>query len=154
MKHTVLPLFTALLLAPLSAVPVATPNRPNFVFILGEGHGWSSASVQTDDAVSESKSAFVRTPNLEKLAQSGMRFANFYAPSPRCTPSRPSLLTSKSPGECRSSFAGRAFRQALARMSARLAKTCFPPLPRWRMSASRCQKGVLRESWGLVLATW
>ena len=73
----------ALLLAPMAALGAAVAQRPNFVFFLGEGHGWSSTSVQMDDAVPESKSAFVRTPNLEMLAQCGMRFANFYTPSPR-----------------------------------------------------------------------
>jgi len=77
----------------------ATPQRPNFVFILGEGHGWSSTSVRMDDAVAESKSSFVRTPNFEKLAQAGMRFASFYAPSPRCTPSRVTYFTGKSPAQ-------------------------------------------------------
>jgi arylsulfatase A-like enzyme len=91
----------ALLSAPLLAT---TPQRPNFVFILGEGHGWSSTSVRMDDAVPESKSSFVRTPNFEKLAQGGMRFANFYAPSPRCTPSRATFFTGKSPAQLHMTF--------------------------------------------------
>jgi arylsulfatase A-like enzyme len=82
----------------------ADAPRPNFVVILGEGHGWSSTSVQMDDAVPESKSAVVRTPNLEKLAASGMRFANFYAASPRCTPSRAALFTGKSPAQLHMTF--------------------------------------------------
>ena len=89
-------ILTALLCTPVFA---GTPVRPNFVFILGEGHGWSSTFVQMDDAVPASKSAFVRTPNLEKLAAGGMRFANFYAPSPRCTPSRVAIFTGKSPAQ-------------------------------------------------------
>lgn len=96
-------LMAALLSAPLLA---ATPQRPNFVFILGEGHGWSSTSVRMDDAVPESKSSFVRTPNFEKLAQTGMRFANFYAPSPRCTPSRATFFTGKSPAQLHMTFVG------------------------------------------------
>ncbi len=86
---------------------LADPARqPNFVFILGEGHGWSSTSVQMDDAVPESKSTVVRTPNLEKLATGGMRLANFYAPSPRCTPSRASFFTGKSPAQLHMTFIG------------------------------------------------
>ena len=81
-------------------------SSPNFVVILGEGQGWSSTSVQMDDAVPASKSAFIRTPNFEKLAQSGMRFANFYAASPRCTPSRAALLTGKSPAQLHMTFVG------------------------------------------------
>jgi arylsulfatase A len=103
MKHTAT-FLTVILVAPLAALHAAAAPPPNFVFILGEGHGWSSTSVQMDDAVSESKSAYVRTPSLEKLAAGGMRFANFYAPSPRCTPSRASLLTGKSPAQLHMTF--------------------------------------------------
>ncbi len=88
----------------LTAVAAHAANPPNFVFILGEGHGWSSTSVQMDDAVPASKSSFVRTPNLEKLAAGGMRFANFYAPSPRCTPSRVAVFTGKSPAQLHMTF--------------------------------------------------
>ena len=85
---------------------LAAERQPNFVFILGEGHGWSSTSVRMEDAVPGSRSDFVRTPNLEKLAQGGMRFAGFYAPSPRCTPSRAALLTGKSPAQLQMTFVG------------------------------------------------
>jgi arylsulfatase A len=95
--------FWLLAIASINAV-AETARRPNFVFILGEGHGWSSTSVQMDDAVPASKNAFVRTPNLEKLAADGMRFANFYAPSPRCTPSRVALFTGKSPAQLHMTF--------------------------------------------------
>jgi arylsulfatase A-like enzyme len=56
--------------------------------------------------VPESKSSFVRTPNFERLAQGGMRFANFYAPSPRCTPSRVTFFTGKSPAQLHMTFVG------------------------------------------------
>jgi len=88
----------------LFAGPVLAGAPPNFVLILGEGHGWSSTSVQMDDAVPGSRNTRVRTPNLEKLADAGMRFANFYAPSPRCTPSRAALLTGKSPAQLHMTF--------------------------------------------------
>jgi arylsulfatase A len=97
--------FTALAIAALlTTIGAQAATQPNFVFILGEGHGWSSTSVQMDDAVPASRSAFIRTPNLEKLAGGGMRFANFYAPSPRCTPSRASLLTGKNPARLHMTF--------------------------------------------------
>lgn len=95
-----------LLLFPLSVLRAAPSQSPNFVVILGEGHGWSSTSVQMDDAVPESKSAVARTPNLERLAREGLRFAAFYAPSPRCTPSRAALLTGKSPAQLHMTFVG------------------------------------------------
>lgn len=105
------PLFFLLLaLAPLASAAAAdpAPARPNFVLILGEAQGWASASVQMDDAVPESKSAIARTPNLEKLAAAGMRFARFYAASPRCTPTRAALLTGRSPAALHMTFVGEA----------------------------------------------
>ena len=72
-------------------------RQPNFIFILGEGQGWSSTSVQMDDRIPQSKSAAGLTPSLERLAREGMRFSDFYAACPRCTPSRASLLTGISP---------------------------------------------------------
>jgi len=88
-----------------ASLPLAA-KQPNFVVVLGEGHGWSSTSVQMDDAVPASKSADVSTPSLETLAQGGMRFANFYAASPRCTPSRAAIFTGKSPAALHMTFVG------------------------------------------------
>src|SRR4051794_32382616 len=73
---------------------------------MGEAQGWTSSSVQMDDAVPASKSAFARTPNLEKLAAGAMRFANFYAASPRCTPTRAAFFTGRSPAALHMTFVG------------------------------------------------
>ena len=88
------------------AVRAADTPRPNFVIIMGEAQGWASSSVQMDDAVSGSMSALAHTPSLEKLAAGGMRFANFYAASPRCTPTRVALFTGKSPTTLHMTFVG------------------------------------------------
>ncbi|MCX6895184.1 MAG: sulfatase-like hydrolase/transferase [Verrucomicrobia bacterium] len=93
---------------------------PNFVVILGEGHGWSSTSVQMDDAVPASRSASVRTPNLEKLAAGGMRFADFYAASPRCTPSRAALFTGKSPAQLHMTFVNEGRRDSAGETNGRV----------------------------------
>lgn len=91
----------------LSTVLVASASgKPSFVFIQGEGKGWSSTSVQVDPDIPESRNDYFRTPNLERLAAGGMRFANFYAPSPRCTPSRATYFTGKSPAKLGMTFVG------------------------------------------------
>jgi len=96
------------LLFPTFFAAAGEPNRrkPNFIFILGEGQGWTSTSVQMDDALPDSKSDLARTPNLEKLAQKGMRFADAYASLPRCTPARASLFTGKNPALLHMTFVG------------------------------------------------
>lgn len=45
--------------------------------------------------------AEVRTPNLDRLADEGLRFTHAYANCPVCTPSRASLLTGRYPLTCR-----------------------------------------------------
>lgn len=90
-------------LCPLSFAANAA-SRPNFLFIFGEGQGWASTSIQMDDTAPASKGDIVRTPNLERIAAQGMRFASAYAPSPRCTPSRASVFTGKSPAQLHMTF--------------------------------------------------
>ncbi len=87
-----------------SAGLASAAERPNFVFIQGEGQGWNSTSVRMDPDIPESCNDYFQTPNLERLAESGMRFANFYAPSPRCTPSRATYFTGKSPAKLGMTF--------------------------------------------------
>ena len=80
------------------------PTHPNFIFILGEARGWTSTSVLQDEEVTNSKSDIFQTPNLENLAAEGMTFSDFYAPSPRCMPSRASYFTGKSPAQLHMTF--------------------------------------------------
>ena len=76
----------------------ATTPRPNVVvfFLEGTGAGWSSTSVAMDDRRPEAKAPAAMTPHLQRLADSGMRFSDFYVSAPRCTPARASLLTGMS----------------------------------------------------------
>src|SRR5690348_754776 len=41
--------------------------------------------------------ADLKTPNIDKLAESGARFTNWYAAAPVCAPSRAALLTGRYP---------------------------------------------------------
>lgn len=88
--------------------------RPNFIVIMGEAQGWASSSVQLDDAVPGSRDPLSRTPNFEKLAAAGIRFSNFYAASPRCTPTRAALFTGKSPAQLHMTFVGEGKREEAA----------------------------------------
>lgn len=75
-------------------------RRPNFIVFLTDDQGYGDLSCMgaTD----------FRTPNLDRLAWSGVRFTSFYSNSPVCSPSRASLLTGRYPGNAgvRSILAG------------------------------------------------
>lgn len=58
-------------------------HRPNIVLIMADDLGWSDLG---------SYGGEIHTPNLDRLAASGLRFTQFYA-NPVCVPSRQALLT-------------------------------------------------------------
>ncbi|MHC4872548.1 MAG: sulfatase-like hydrolase/transferase [Planctomycetota bacterium] len=59
--------------------------KPNIIFILSDQHNAQVAGYEGDK--------YVRTPNLDKLAESGSSLRNCYCGAPLCVPSRISLLT-------------------------------------------------------------
>ena len=75
--------------------------QPNIIFVLIDDMGWSGTSVQIDPEVPGSKGSHFRTPELEKMANAGMRFTQAYAPGPMCTPSRVGILTGVTPAKAR-----------------------------------------------------
>ena len=70
---------------------------PNFIVILTDDQGWNGTSVQMIDDLSQSKSDYHETPNLELLANRGMRFSSAYASAPVCSPSRYSIQFGQTP---------------------------------------------------------
>ena len=62
---------------------------PNILVLLADDLGYSDLSCYG--------SRSTQTPQLDQLAASGMRFTDFYAPAPNCSPSRAGLLTGRSP---------------------------------------------------------
>jgi arylsulfatase A len=67
----------------------AAETRPNFVVILCDDLGWGDLGCYGHP--------HIKTPNLDRLAQQGIRLTNCYSPAPVCSPSRVGLLTGRSP---------------------------------------------------------
>lgn len=65
----------------------ATTTRPNVLIILADDLGYSDLSCYGGE---------ISTPNIDRLAQGGVRFSAFYN-SARCCPSRASLVTGLHP---------------------------------------------------------
>ena len=57
-------------------------NKPNIIVILTDDQGyWSLGCTGNRE---------IRTPNIDALAQTGVRFDNFFCASPVCSPARAS----------------------------------------------------------------
>lgn len=69
---------------------LASTKKPlNMVFFLVDDLGWADLGCFG--------SQFYETPNIDALANSGMRFTNGYAACPVCSPTRASILTGRHP---------------------------------------------------------
>lgn len=75
----------------------AVEPRPNIILFFTDDQGWADTSVRMMKDREDSRSAFFRTPALEKMARKGMVFSNAYAAAPTCTPSRGGLQFGKTP---------------------------------------------------------
>jgi len=67
------------------------PNQTNLLFILTDDQGYWSMGC--------SGNSEIRTPNLDRLAETGLRFDNFFCASPVCSPARASILTGQIPSQ-------------------------------------------------------
>ncbi|RLS70261.1 MAG: arylsulfatase, partial [Planctomycetota bacterium] len=74
---------------PVSGTLQAAESRPNMVVILCDDLGFGDLGVNGHPQI--------QTPNLDKLAATGIRFTNFYSAAPVCSPSRVGLMTGRSP---------------------------------------------------------
>ena len=69
--------------------PSAAAKPPNVLLIYVDDLGYGDLASYGHHTIA--------TPNLDRLAADGVRFTNFYAPSPLCSPSRAALLTGRTP---------------------------------------------------------
>ncbi|MBN2448839.1 MAG: sulfatase-like hydrolase/transferase [Lentisphaeria bacterium] len=66
-------------------------ERPNILLVLTDDHGhWAMGCAGNGE---------VRTPHLDRLAATGLRFENLFCASPVCSPARASLLTGRIPSQ-------------------------------------------------------
>ncbi len=65
-------------------------KKPNIVFIMADDLGYGELGCYGQEKI--------ETPNIDKLAEKGMKFTDFYSGAPVCAPARCMLLTGKHPG--------------------------------------------------------
>ena len=63
--------------------------RPNIIILYADDMGWGDAGAYGHP--------YIKTPSLDRLANEGQRWTDFYVPAPVCSPSRAALLTGRHP---------------------------------------------------------
>lgn len=86
-------LFTAAVLVPADAVFAQDDSaRPNVVILLADDMGYADPACYAERHGIEQHA---RTPTVDRLAEQGTLFTDFYAGQPVCSPSRAALLTGR-----------------------------------------------------------
>ena len=87
-------------------------TAPNILLILADDQGWNHLSVPMHDELAGSGSDYFQTPNIERIAEAGMRFSSAYAAAPMCGPSRIALHFGKGTAQVVYSVAADEVREA------------------------------------------
>ncbi|MFP6587997.1 MAG: sulfatase-like hydrolase/transferase, partial [Pirellulaceae bacterium] len=80
-------LVAVILLVPATHLHAA--ERPDIILLMGDDHGW--------DETGYNGHPFLKTPVLDEMAASGLRFDRFYSAHPSCSPTRGSIITGRHP---------------------------------------------------------
>jgi arylsulfatase A-like enzyme len=78
-----------LLPAVAASAQAPAPTTPNILVLVADDLGWRDTGVYGN--------RFIRTPNIDRLARSGLAIKFAFGTSPQCSPSRISMLTGEYP---------------------------------------------------------
>jgi len=78
-------LIAIIFLLPVISAIAQKNQKPNIIFIFADDLGYGDIGCYGQQKI--------ETPNIDKLAQKGMRFTQFYSGSTVCAPARSSFLT-------------------------------------------------------------
>ncbi|MBL9210896.1 MAG: sulfatase [Opitutaceae bacterium] len=81
--------FPALLFLLAATMQAAAPRAPNIIFIFSDDHAYQAISAYGDAR------KLLQTPNIDRIAQRGMRFDRCVVPNSICGPARATILTGK-----------------------------------------------------------
>ena len=87
MRRSILTL--CVLLSLLGILPSSYSAQPNIILLMGDDHGWEETGYNGHP--------YLKTPVLDEIAATGLRFGNFYAAHPSCSPTRGSFMTGRHP---------------------------------------------------------
>ena len=97
-----------------NAVPVETVQPPNIIVILADDLGYAELGCYGQ--------TLIETPNIDALAEEGIRFTHFYTPAGVCSATRSSIIT----GMMQTSINAHNHRSARARFEVSVGGACQP----------------------------
>jgi arylsulfatase A-like enzyme len=77
----------------LSLQAASAASRPNFVFIYTDDQRWDIMGVVQKDLGAKGRFPWLKTPNMDRIANEGVRFRNAFVVNSLCAPSRATFLT-------------------------------------------------------------
>ena len=80
------------LLVSMLSMTALSQERPNIVLVMADDQGWGQVGYHGHP--------LLKTPNLDAMAEAGIRFNRFYAAGPVCSPTRASVLTGRTHNRC------------------------------------------------------
>src|SRR5680860_721075 len=60
-------------------------DKPNIILLMADDWGWGDVGIYGNNRI--------ETPNIDQLAEEGIRFTQFYQAAAVCSPSRASIMT-------------------------------------------------------------
>ena len=84
--------FPCFIFAFLALTSLAAREKPNIIFIMADDLGYGDLGCYGQE--------LIKTPHIDRLAENGMRFTDFYSGSTVCAPSRCVLMTGLDTGHC------------------------------------------------------
>ena len=82
-------LFTLLLIAAAALARPLAEERPNFILCMADDQGWGDTGYNGHP--------LLKTPVMDEMARTGLRFDRFYAAAAVCSPTRGSVMTGRHP---------------------------------------------------------
>src|SRR5262245_33227346 len=73
----------------------AAARKPNFLFVYTDDQRWDAMNVVQKEQGDRARFPWFQTPNMDRLANEGVRFRNAFVTLSLCAPSRAALLTGR-----------------------------------------------------------
>lgn len=120
----------------------ASGAHPNIILMMGDDHGWEETGYNGHP--------HVKTPVLDEMAATGLRFERFYAQHPSCSPTRGSYLTGRHPNRYGTFAPGRSLRPEEITIAQLLHKSGYRcgHFGKWHVGAVKAESPVCPGAMG------